>query len=156
MKLAIPVLQGGIRPADPLVFGFWKVPKNVCADVWYAFEKKICVEIDCLEYHSTLFFVFVFVSYESYNAIANGYRRLDCACDYGNEQEVGQGISRAIQEGLCKREDLFVTSKLWNTYHKPEHVPLAMKKTLADLALSYVDEYLIHFQISMEYGMYLV
>ena len=99
---------------------------------------------------------FVFVSFESYNAIANGYRRLDCACDYGNEQEVGQGISRAIQDGLCKREDLFVTSKLWNTYHKPEHVPLAMKKTLADLALSYVDEYLIHFPISMEYGMYLV
>lgn len=109
-----------LKPADPLVFGFWKVAKDKCSDVCY-------------------------------NAIAAGYRRLDCACDYGNEEQVGEGISRAIEAGLCKREDLFVTSKLWNTYHKPEHVSLALKRTLKDLKLSYVDEYLIHFPISTEF-----
>lgn len=63
MKLAVPVLQGGIRPADPLVFGFWKVPKNICADVWYAFEKRFCVEIDCLEYITQpCFILFLFLS----------------------------------------------------------------------------------------------
>lgn len=49
----------------------------------------------------------------SYKAINAGYRRLDCACDYANEEEVGQGIAKAIADGLCTRDDLFVTSKLW-------------------------------------------
>ncbi|KAG7364925.1 aldo-keto oxidoreductase [Nitzschia inconspicua] len=86
-----------------------------------------------------------------YNAIRAGYRRLDCACDYGNEKQVGQGIQQAIQDGICTREDLFVTSKLWNTYHHPNHVPLACQRSLEDLQLEYLDEYLIHFPISMEF-----
>jgi D-xylose reductase len=114
------ILKGVIQPADPLVFGFWKIPKNICADVCY-------------------------------QAIEAGYRRLDCACDYGNEEEVGKGISKAIQGGICKREDLFVTSKIWNTCHNPEHVPLACQRSLKDLQLSYLDEYLIHFPISLEF-----
>ena len=51
-----------------------------------------------------------------------GYRHLDCACDYGNEAEVGEGIRRSLEAGLCRRDELWVTSKLWNTYHAREHV----------------------------------
>lgn len=84
-------------------------------------------------------------------AIQCGYRHLDCACDYGNEQEVGQGIAQAISNGLCRREDLWVTSKLWNTYHSAEHVRPACEKSLRDLGLDYLDLYLIHFPISQKY-----
>jgi D-xylose reductase len=84
-------------------------------------------------------------------AIAAGYRHLDCACDYGNEVEVGQGIAQAIAEGLVTREDLWITSKLWNTYHRPEHVEPAIRRTLSDLGLEYLDLYLIHFPISLRF-----
>jgi D-xylose reductase len=86
-----------------------------------------------------------------YNAIKTGYRMLDGACDYGNEKEVGQGIKKALDEGLCKREDLFVVSKLWNTFHRPEHVEPAIKRTLSDLGLEYLDLYIIHFPIHLKY-----
>ncbi|MFK7854648.1 MAG: aldo/keto reductase [Granulosicoccus sp.] len=84
-------------------------------------------------------------------AIRAGYRHLDSACDYGNEKQVGEGIKRAIDEGLCTREDLWVTSKLWNTYHRQEHVVMAMDQTLHDLGLDYLDLYLIHFPIALEF-----
>lgn len=86
-----------------------------------------------------------------YEAIKAGYRLLDGACDYGNEVEVGQGIKRAIDEGIIKRSDLFVTSKLWCTYHRQEHVKPALKRTLKDLGLDYVDLYLIHFPIPLKF-----
>jgi len=86
-----------------------------------------------------------------YNAIKAGYRRFDSACDYGNEIQTGKGIRRAIDEGICTRKDLYVTTKLWNTYHHPNHVPLALERCLADLGFDYVDEFLIHFPISMEF-----
>jgi diketogulonate reductase-like aldo/keto reductase len=78
-------------------------------------------------------------------------RAFDCACDYGNEVEVGEGIQRALKEGIVKREDLFITSKLWNTYHAKEHVELAARKSLTDLQLDYFDLYLVHFPISMKF-----
>ena len=65
--------------------------------------------------------------------------------------KVGRGIRNSIAGGICKREDLFVTSKLWNTYHHPQHVEAACRKSLEDLGLDYLDLYLIHFPISLKF-----
>ncbi|MBT5682224.1 MAG: aldo/keto reductase [Gammaproteobacteria bacterium] len=86
-----------------------------------------------------------------YEAIKAGYRHLDSAADYGNEVQVGEGIARAIAEGLCSREELWVTSKLWNTYHRKEHVEAACRKSLDDLGLDYFDLYLVHFPIALSF-----
>ncbi len=84
-------------------------------------------------------------------AIRTGYRHLDSACDYGNEAEVGTGIRAALTAGDCRREDLWVTSKLWNTYHARDHVRRAVERSLRDLAIDYLDLYLIHFPIAQEF-----
>jgi len=86
-----------------------------------------------------------------YEAIKRGYRHLDSAADYGNEKQVGEGIARAITDGLCDREDLWITSKLWNTYHRKEHVQAACERSLSDLGLDYFDLYLVHFPIALQY-----
>lgn len=86
-----------------------------------------------------------------YQAIKAGYRHLDAACDYGNEVEAGEGIRRAIADGLVVREDLWVTSKLWNTYHRTEHVRPAFDRTLNDLGLEYLDLYLMHFPLATKF-----
>jgi len=86
-----------------------------------------------------------------YQAIKTGYRHFDSASDYGNEKEVGDGIKRAIDDGLCRRDDLWITSKLWNTYHAKEHVQPAIEKSLNDLQLDYLDLYLVHFPIALKY-----
>ncbi len=86
-----------------------------------------------------------------FQLINSGYRRLDCACDYGNEKEIGKGIQQAIKNKICSRDDLIITSKLWNTYHCYENVELACRKSLEDLKIDYLDYYLIHFPISLEY-----
>ncbi|OZJ05034.1 hypothetical protein BZG36_02124 [Bifiguratus adelaidae] len=78
-------------------------------------------------------------------AIRAGYRLIDGACDYGNEKEVGQGIRAAIAAKVVKREELFITTKLWNTYHAKEDFRPAFNRQLADLGLDYIDLYLIHF-----------
>ncbi|AOA63609.1 Aldose reductase [Komagataella phaffii CBS 7435] len=86
-----------------------------------------------------------------YNAIKQGYRLFDGAEDYGNEKEVGQGVRRAIDEGLVKREDLFIVSKLWNNYHHPDNVGKALDRTLSDLGLDYLDLFYIHFPIAFKF-----
>lgn len=86
-----------------------------------------------------------------HRAIDTGYRHLDCACDYGNEAEVGVGIRSALDARLCSRDELWVTSKLWNTYHRKEHVRLACERTLTDLGLDSLDLYLVHFPIPQSF-----
>ena len=84
-------------------------------------------------------------------ALQAGYRHLDCACDYGNEKQVGEGIRQALDAGHCRREDLWITSKLWNTYHAPEHVRPACERSLTDLGLDYLDLYMIHCPIAQKF-----
>ncbi|KAG8162564.1 hypothetical protein KVR01_008329 [Diaporthe batatas] len=86
-----------------------------------------------------------------YNAIKIGYRQFDGAYDYQNEKEAGQGIQRAINEGLVKREDIFITTKLWNNYHKREHALQMAKAQNEAWGLGYIDLYLIHFPIALKY-----
>ncbi len=84
-------------------------------------------------------------------AVSLGYRHFDCACDYGNEVAVGQGINNAIKSGACTRDDLWLTSKLWNTYHHPDHVRAACERSLSDLGVDELDLYLIHFPVTLAY-----
>ncbi|GAB7346063.1 hypothetical protein MBLNU457_4826t1 [Dothideomycetes sp. NU457] len=86
-----------------------------------------------------------------YNAIKTGYRLFDGACDYGNEQEAGQGVARAIKDGLVKREELFIVSKLWNSFHDYERVKPICKKQLQDWGVDYFDLYIVHFPVALKY-----
>ena len=86
-----------------------------------------------------------------YNAIKAGYRLLDGACDYGNEKECGEGVARAIKDGLVKREDLFIVSKLWQTFHDEDKVEPITRRQLADWQIDYFDLFLIHFPVALEY-----
>ncbi|KKA28448.1 hypothetical protein TD95_002580 [Thielaviopsis punctulata] len=86
-----------------------------------------------------------------YNAIKVGYRLFDGAYDYQNEKEAGEGIRKAIADGLVKREDLFITTKLWNNYHKRENVLKMAQLQKETWGLDYFDLYLIHFPVSLKY-----
>lgn len=85
-------------------------------------------------------------------AIECGYRHVDCARAYENEEEVGAGIKAKVDDGTIKREDLFVTSKLWNTHHHPEDVEGACKQSLGFLGLDYLDLFLMHWPMAYKRG----
>ncbi|XP_048223450.1 prostaglandin-E(2) 9-reductase-like isoform X1 [Perognathus longimembris pacificus] len=85
-------------------------------------------------------------------AIDAGFRHIDTAYVYQVEEEVGQAIRGKIEEGIVKREDIFLTSKLWCTFQRPEMVRPSLEKSLEKLQLDYVDLYLIHYPIPMKPG----
>lgn len=131
LAAAVPrVRLSGAAPEGPsaaelempvLGFGCWKLPEDSTAET-------VC------------------------SAIGSGWRHLDCAADYANEKQVGEGIRLAIERGhISARSDLFITSKLWNNFHRREHVGPALARTLADLGTDYVDLYLVHFPIPLKY-----
>jgi D-xylose reductase len=76
---------------------------------------------------------------------------IDVSLDYGNEVEAGQGVARAIKDGLVTRKELFLVSKLWNTFHDGDKVEPIVRKQLADWGIDYFDLYLIHFPVALEY-----
>lgn len=78
-----------------------------------------------------------------FDGVAVGYRHIDCASVYGNEPEIGDAL-QAVMAGGIKREELWITSKLWNDKHAEQDVIPSCRKSLADLQLRYVDLYLVH------------
>lgn len=85
-------------------------------------------------------------------ALEVGYRHIDCAAAYENEGQVGRAIEDAVKAGDVKRDELWVTSKLWNDSHRREHVRPAIEETLENLRLDYLDLYLIHWPVAFVHG----
>ncbi|MEO1483090.1 MAG: aldo/keto reductase [Myxococcota bacterium] len=88
-------------------------------------------------------------------ALAAGYTHIDGAWIYGNEAEVGRAIREAIAAGDISREALFVTTKLWNSFHAADDVEKAMAESLRSLGLDYVDLYLMHWPVAFQPGVVL-
>lgn len=85
-------------------------------------------------------------------ALKLGYKHFDCASIYNNQEEIGQAFADAFKEDNLKREDIFITSKLWNDSHNPQDVLPALKQTLKDLKLDYLDLWLMHWPIAQKKG----
>ncbi|XP_018336718.1 1,5-anhydro-D-fructose reductase isoform X2 [Agrilus planipennis] len=84
------------------------------------------------------------------DAIDAGYRHFDCAWFYGNEADVGEGIREKIKEGVIKREDVFITSKLWCNFMAKDKVVPMCKKSLKEFQLDYLDLFLIHWPFAFK------
>lgn len=82
-------------------------------------------------------------------ALELGYRHIDCAAIYKNEKEIGMALRQAFKAGVVQREELFITSKLWNSAHLPEDVAPSCERTLKDLQLDYLDLYLMHWPVAL-------
>ncbi len=85
-------------------------------------------------------------------ALDVGFRHLDCAERYRNEEQVGEAIRESIRGGSFKRPDLYVTTKLWNSNHRPERVKPAFEASRARLQLDYIDLYLMHTPFAFQPG----
>ena len=85
-------------------------------------------------------------------ALEAGFRHFDCAERYRNEREVGEALQAGLAAGGIAREDIFVTTKLWNSNHRPERVEPAFEASLDRLKLSYMDLYLIHTPFAFQPG----
>jgi alcohol dehydrogenase (NADP+) len=86
------------------------------------------------------------------DALEAGFRHFDCAERYRNEREVGRALQAGLAAGGLAREDIFVTTKLWNTNHRPERVQPAFEASLARLGLSHLDLYLMHTPFAFQPG----
>src|SRR5271154_5259038 len=86
------------------------------------------------------------------NALRVGFRHFDCAERYRNERDVGESLQAEFATGAIAREDLFITTKLWNTNHRPERVEPAFDASRERLGISYVDLYLIHTPFAFQPG----
>jgi len=86
------------------------------------------------------------------DAVAAGFRHFDCAERYRNEREVGEALQAELASGQVARKDIFVTTKLWNTNHRPERVEPAFEASLKRLGLDYLDLYLIHTPFAFQPG----
>src|SRR4051794_28080834 len=86
------------------------------------------------------------------DALEAGFRHFDCAERYRNEREVGEALGAGLASGRVAREDLFVTTKLWNTNHRPERVEPAFEASLNRLGLEYLDLYLSHTPFAFQPG----
>jgi alcohol dehydrogenase (NADP+) len=86
------------------------------------------------------------------DALDVGYRHYDCAERYRNEREVGEALRAALAAGKIPRKEIFVTTKLWNSNHRPERVEPAFKASLERLGLDYLDLYLIHTPFAFQAG----
>ena len=86
------------------------------------------------------------------DALLAGFRHFDCAERYGNEREVGQALKEGLAATNLSREKIFVTTKLWNSNHRPERVEPAFEASLARLGLTYLDLYLIHTPYAFQPG----
>ena len=84
------------------------------------------------------------VSEAIYGAIKYGYRLIDCAAVYQNEDKIGQVLQRLFEEKAVERKELFITSKVWNDMHREGQVKESCKKSLLDLKLDYLDLYFVH------------
>lgn len=86
------------------------------------------------------------------DALKAGFRHFDCAERYGNELEVGEALKTGLAAEGLNREDIFVTTKLWNTNHRPDRVEAAFEASLDRLGLSYLDLYLVHTPFAFQPG----
>jgi aldehyde reductase len=86
------------------------------------------------------------------DALQAGFRHFDCAERYGNEREVGNALQAGLAAAGIAREDIFVTTKLWNSNHRPQRVEPAFQASLARLGLNYLDLYLIHTPFAFQPG----
>ena len=86
------------------------------------------------------------------DALDVGFRHIDCAERYGNEDRVGVAIQEVLEAGKVRREDIFVTTKLWNTNHRPERVAPAFEASRRRLLLDHIDCYLIHTPFAFQPG----
>ncbi|XP_045508241.1 aldo-keto reductase AKR2E4-like isoform X1 [Colias croceus] len=82
-------------------------------------------------------------------AIDQGYRHFDTASIYETEGEIGEAINMKIDEGVVKRVDVFITTKLWNTNHERDQVTVSLRKTLLKMGLDYVDLFLMHWPMGL-------